>query len=233
MKDMNKHKIIVVCVIFLFAGLSVSPVIANELAEREIQDETIDIEYGLINSDGSIITEKTTLSKQEFADLESSLSEFMEKIQSVNDYNEFRNAVKLFCFQFKCFISLKIFTHLCCDAIPRSRVLVASYGWGYELNLFKDSAVNVYKPLNFWHYSPQSDIGIPSKTFALRSMPFDTKILSGRQVGVMTGFLGIYIYIAQSVPQKSFTFFMGSARIVLGMDFPSFPYLNLGDRLSL
>jgi len=73
----ENRKIIVTGVIALFIGLSFGPVNALEFPEDEMQDEVVNIEYALVDLDGTVIMEKFTLSEQEFKELEVMLSEFM------------------------------------------------------------------------------------------------------------------------------------------------------------
>ena len=73
----ENRKMIVMGVIALFVGLSISPVNALESPEDEMQDEVVNIEFALVDLDGTIIIEKFTLSEQEFKELEVMLSEFM------------------------------------------------------------------------------------------------------------------------------------------------------------
>jgi len=217
----ENRKMIVMGVIALFVGLSISPVNALEFPENEMQDEVVNIEYALVDLDGTVIIEKFTLSEQEFKEWEVMLSEFMEKIQSATDHDDVMNILNTFLrnrhpalsFILKPLSSYKMF---------RNRVFIVSQGWGHKLNPFKNSSAEIYKLFNFWHYTNRFEFGISSGTFILRhGRLFDTDatFLRGIQVGMMTCFKGIYIYVARPLPEKSYTFFMGTAHHVVGLDF--------------
>ncbi len=217
----ENRKMIVMGVIALFVGLSIGPVNALEFPENEMQDEVVNIEYALVDLDGTVIIEKFTLSEQEFEELEVMLSEFMEKIQSATDHDDVMNILNTFLrnrhpvlsFILKPLSSYKMF---------RDRAFIVSQGWGHKLNPFKNSSAEIYKLFNFWHYTNRSEFGMPSGTFILRhGSLFDTdaKFLRGIQIGMMTRFRGIYVYIARPLPEKSYTFFMGTTHHVVGLDF--------------
>ncbi|MCK5258698.1 MAG: hypothetical protein KAJ69_04190 [Thermoplasmatales archaeon] len=217
----ENRKMIVMGVIALFVGLSIGPVNALEFPENEMQDEVVNIEYALVDLDGTVIIEKFTLSEQEFKELEVMLSEFMEKIQSATDHDDVMNILNTFLrnrhpvlsFILKPLSSYKMF---------RNRAFIVSQGWGHKLNPFKNSSAEIYKLFNFWHYTNRSEFGMPSGTFILRHGSFfdtNAKVLRGIQIGMMTRFRGIYMYIARPLYEKSYTFFMGTAHHVVGLDF--------------
>jgi len=208
-------------VIALFVGLSVGPVNALEFPEDEMQDEVVNIEYVLVDLDGSVTIEKFTLSEQELKELEVMLSEFMEKIQSATDHNDVMNILNTFLVNRHPTLSF-ILKPLSSYKMFRNRVFIASQGWSYKLNPFKNSSAEIYKLFNFWHYTNRSEFGMPSGTFILRHgnlFDTDAKFLRGIQIGMMTRFRGIYVYIARPLSEKSYTFFMGTAHHVVGLDF--------------
>ena len=211
----------VVGVVALFVGLSITPVNALEFPEDEMQDEVVNIEYALVDFDGNTVIEKFALSNQEFIELEVMISEFMEKIQSTTNRDDAMNILNTFLMNRHPVLSF-ILKPLSSYKMFRNRVFVVSQGWGHKLNPFKNSSAEIYKLFNFWHYNNQSELGIPSGTFILRHgrlFNTDAKCLCGTQVGVVTRFRGIYIYVARPLPEKSYTFFMGTALHVVGLDF--------------
>ena len=212
---------VVIGVIILFVGLSIGPVTANESLENELQDEVVNIECALFDLDGSVTIEKFTLSEQEFKELEVMLSEFMEKIQSATDRNDVINIVNTFFGDNHPVLSF-ILKPLNIYKMFRNRAFVVSQGWSYKLNPFKDNSVEMYKPFNCWYYSDQSKFEMLSRTFILRYdrlLDMDIECLRGMQIGMMTHFRGIYIYVARPPPEKSYTFFMGTAHRIMGLDF--------------
>ena len=217
----KNNKMIVIGVIVLFVGLAIGPVTANEFPENELQDEVVNIECALFDLDDSATIEKFTLSEQEFKELEGMLSEFMEKIQSATDRNDIVNIIDTF-FGNKYPVLSSILKPLNIYKMFRNRAFVISQGWSYKLNPFKDNSVEARKPFNCWYYSDQSKFEMLSRTFILRHgrlLDMDIECLRGMQIGMMTRFRGIYIYVARSPPEKSYTFFMGTAHHIMGLDF--------------
>jgi len=217
----EKRKIIVMGVIALFVGLSIGPVNAIEFPENERKDEVVNIEYALVDLDGTVIIEKFTLSEREIKEFEVMLSEFMEKIQSATNNNEAMNIINTFLKDRHPVLSI-ILKPINSYKMFRNRVFIVSQGWSHKLNLFKNNSADIYKLFNFWHYSNRSNFGIPSGTFFLRHgrlFNTDAKFLRGIQVGMMTRFRGLHVYIARPLPEKSYTFFIGSAHHIVGLDF--------------
>jgi hypothetical protein len=174
-----------------------------------MQDEFVNIEYALVDLDVTVIIEKFTLSKQEFKELEVMLSEFMEKIQSATNRNDVMNILNTFLMNRHPALSF-ILKPLNSYKMFRNRVFVVSQGSGHKLNPFKNSSAEIYKLFNFWHYTNRSEFGILSGTFILRhGRLFDTdaKCLCGIQVGMMTRFIGIYIYVARPLTEKVYVLY--------------------------
>ena len=223
-----KKQIFIIGVIVLFTGLTLNPAIAQELPENEIQEKTIKMEYTIANLDGSITTEKIELTDQEFSGLQDILSELMEKLESANDLDEIKDTIDSTLHRngfFGCEHPILnwILNFLSLYKLPRSRAYVISQGWSFKINPFKNHNLNIYRPLTVWQYSNRWGYDIPGKTFILKPSPFNTEVLHGRQIGMMTHFFGLYIFVSQPCPQKCWTFFMGSARHIGGIDFTLSP----------
>ena len=220
----NKYKMLAGTIIFLFIGYSLSTVNAIELEENNPpQYESIFIECGLINPDGTKNIEKFTLSKQELTELETILSELIEKLETSTDLDDIEGIINSISYQggsfrFKHPVLFWILNTISNYKLPSSRLFVVSHGRSFRINPFKNNKIDVYRPLTLWQYSAQWGFDRPGKTFILQYSPFNTKILHGKQIGMMTHFIGVYIYVSQPPPQKSYTFFIGSARFVRGID---------------
>jgi len=224
-----KKQIFIIGVIVLFAGLAINPATAQVSPEGELQEEAIKVEYALVNPDGSITTERIELTEQEFVELQTTLSKLMEELESATDLDDVENIIESTSFQNGIF-GLKhpvldwILDFLSSYKLPRSRAYVISQGWGFKMNPFKNHEINIYRPITVWQYSNRWGYDLPDKTFILKPNPFNTEVLHGRQLGMMTHFFGLYIFVTQPNPQKCWTFFMGSARRVGGIDFTLSPF---------
>jgi hypothetical protein len=220
----KNHKMITIGIIILFVGCYFGSVTASELPEGKPQDEGLILECGRINLDGTTTAEKFPLSEQELAELEITLSKLMEELESAINPDDVENIIESALttegsFGLKHPVLAWILNSLSSYKLPRSRAFVASHGRSFKINPFKNHRSDTYRPLTLWQYSDKWGFDRPGKTFILRYSPFNTKILHGRQIGMMTHFFGIYVYVSQPPPQKSYTFFIGSARHVGGIDF--------------
>jgi hypothetical protein len=223
-----KKQIFIIGVIVLFAGLAINPATAQVFPENELQEKAINVEYALVNLDGSITTERIELTEQEFVELQTTLSKLMEELESATDLDDLENIIESALTTKGSFgrthpVLAWILNSLSSYKLPRSRAYVISQGWGFKMNPFKNHEINVYRPLTLWQYSDRWGYDLPHKTFILRLSPFNTAVLHGRQIGMMTHFFGLYIFVSQPPPQKCWTFFMGSARHVVGIDFTLSP----------
>jgi hypothetical protein len=90
------------------------------------------------------------------------------------------------------------------------------------LNPFKKGQTDFVRPITCWHYAPQSETLLyPSTTATLNLDPFEFKTITGSQFGLMMRFRGVYIHIPQSLPNQSFTFFVGSAKYIMNIELPT------------
>jgi hypothetical protein len=217
----KKGKMFVISIIFLFIGLAIGPITAQEIPSKENNNGTILIEYLVFKPDGSISTEVQRLSEEELNELLVILSDFMETIQSKTDREEVINYFKSL-IEKSDYPILSILLKSLKDVEPalyRSRLFVISHGHGYKIHFLIKHKLKIYKLLTMWHYSSRGVI--PGQTFIFRPYPFDIKVLSGPQIGMMTRFMGIYLHIGRRLPQQSYTFFIGIATNANGIRLPN------------
>jgi len=214
-----KRKILAICVILLLVTIPFGIVQASETYEKEQNNETISVEITTFESDGITTTETVVLSEEELAGLENTVSILIERIQSAKNWEEIEGIIDnlpkangiIFSIIFRILSKFRLF---------RNRAFVISSGHGYKFNPFKKSAVKIRKTFTFWHYS--SGKILKDRTIFFKPLAFKMKILKGLQFGFMTRFTGIYIFVARRLPQKSYTFFMGTAGRINGIDvFPN------------
>ena len=224
---LKSKPILAIGLVVLFIGLSFSPATADEIIEE--QNETYDVELAMVAEDGSIDTIKATLTEQEFTEFQDAMEKLDQLLEKATSREDIMNIIGTFpFFNGKHPILTWILNFFSIYKLPRSRAFVFSHGWGYKMNPLKGNTVDLYRPFTMWQYSSRSrfTIPIPAKTFIMRFSPFNLKFLHGTQVGMMTRFIGLYIYISQPMPQKSYTFFMGTVRHIGGLDFKLSPLLG-------
>lgn len=208
-----KRKAIAIWVVLLLVVMTFNIVEANEKTEKNQNLKTSSIEIAYIEEDGSVTTETIDITEEEISQLEKYVTSFIEKINSNKDSN-LQSLFELF----KYFLKNNIFSRFFKRIFDRlfdffKKPFVASIGHGLKLNPFKKSSMKLTKGFSLWRYSSGS-------TFVFTPWGLDTQFYHGRQIGVLKGFRGIYIYFAKSFPEKSTTFFMGRAKSVKGIQFP-------------
>ena len=100
----------------------------------------------------------------------------------------------------------------------KTNAFVMSWGFASKINPFKDNKFQLYRPLTGWAYSGKSNLILNSRTIIIDFQPFSIKMLTGRQIGLMRNFAGIYSHRETTLTQKSHTFFMGKTAAVRGFD---------------
>ena len=230
---MLKQKALVIGMIVLFLGLTISPITAEQLQKNEQQmesieseliseenGETIEIEYTMFTIDGMPTMQTISVSEEELEGIMATLSLLMEKIEACTDFNQIVTILEKFASECTDPVVEQIFCafmgiYLPC--LPIGRIFVISHGWQYKLRPFRSHTLKIQKLFTPWRYS-RHDLTLPAKTYMFRLINPKFKILRGPQIGWMTQFFGIYLYIARSFPHKSYTFFFGSAWSARGID---------------
>ena len=209
-----KRKILAILMVFMFFTIPISLAQAS-MINQEQGNDTVSLEIASFSEDSSFNTDVIRLSEEELADFENILSVLMDRIQSAGNLDEVSNILDNFANQNG--IIKSIITRLISSLKNlRYRGFVMSLGHRLRLNPFKKNSYKIRQNSKFWFYTnggKTEDRTIILKPFSLK---FD--ILRGLQIGRMSGFFGIYIYIAKKFPLKSTTFFIGTARRINGFD---------------
>jgi len=201
---MNLKKWTAIGIIALFFGLMVVPVngVTVEKTERKIP-----IELSMVNADGSIGSQIISLTQQQVEEL----SDLIDSIR--NDYN--RNSILD---KIKDFFKRNNYPRLdnlldmaFLDLLPGTPVF--SIGEGRELLTKYHGRIQAKKLVSAWHY-PEWGFTMIWRTHT--AMP--NQILLKRQMGLMVGFVGLYLYIPPLIDyMPSKTCFVGSALFAWGI----------------
>jgi hypothetical protein len=100
----------------------------------------------------------------------------------------------------------------------RNTAFVMSWGFMNKLLPFGKNKMSIARPLTVWYYSGKSNVVINSRTLIVDPYPFSIRMLTGRQIGLMTNFAGVYIHLYGSMTDKAKTFFFGYAGTIRGFD---------------
>ena len=212
-----KRKIMAIWVILLLIAIPISIAEANENT-KETNNETLQAELAAVNPDGTLTTETMYLSEEEVTELENTIPVLIDKIQTAGSWENLLEIIRNFLKNSPILNSiLGLFTRFR-KALYRS--IVISSGHGFKFNPFKKTDFSLREKITFWHYS--SDKLFKDRTIIITPLAFKMKILKGRQFGFMRNFFGIYLFIARKLPEKSYTFFIGTAQKARGIEvFPN------------
>jgi len=106
------------------------------------------------------------------------------------------------------------------NAMAPRRAFIVSHGDSPKTLLTGENKVKFIKPLTTWMYLNKK---ISCRTTIIDLVPFGSETLTGRQIGLMRGFMGLYIFHRSSFETKSNTYFIGIGGLIRSMDLsPSF-----------
>ena len=202
---MNMKKTLAIGIIALFIGLSFTP-ISSAQAQIEEKDREIPIQISSLTADGRIATQTISLSKtdlSELLDIMDSLKkpgfkpgDLLDRLKDIFDRDKglFDNIGLL-------------------SKLPGNPIV--SIGEGRQILSRYHGRVQLKKLVSMWNYP--GDIGATVIWGnGLTSVP--TQVLLQKQIGLMVGFVGLYMYIPPLLEDmNSKTFFMGTAMFAWGL----------------
>lgn len=209
--------IITVGVILLFLGLAVSPITAQTTVEKPFEVSTIGDFTPL------------QLTEEEISTMEEFLPILLEKMQTQTSYSGLIETITKFItdhgrhpilvFILKLIIKSIDFNYKLGQFLPvRKNAFVMSWGFTHKILSYKSLGIQMIRPITGWYYSGQSDIFLNSRTIIVDPYPFSIKVLTGRQIGYMTNFVGLYMKRSGLTSDNAFTYFVGYAKIIRGFD---------------
>ena len=103
------------------------------------------------------------------------------------------------------------------------KFFVISFGSYKRYSPFKDNEIKLFKEgLSFWRYSGNTMFS-KGRTLILERQPFGIRQrVSGKQLGVMFGFRGLYLDIESKLTGNTYHFFMGRAQRIRSFDLTPF-----------
>jgi len=218
-------KTIVICIIFLFIGIAVKPVTAFQKT-NDFTEEKNNLNFSIISYGKTQTINKISINNEQLNELKNILSSLIEKLQNSKNNKEIIEIIKdLQIGKNRNLLSI-LFAPLNMIKRMRNSQFIISIGSYYNLNPFKNTKTTSSLPIHFWHYSGESVFKLPSQTVIIEKKPFKIKDLQGPQFGIMTRFKGIYVYISNPFPEKSYSFFIGTSFHSVGIDF-DFPDINI------
>jgi hypothetical protein len=208
--------IIAIGVILLFMGLAFSPASAQPISKDQLTEAQENLASIQLSTKDVTSMEKFLPALFEKMQTATSFSELISNVQSMMKEHG-RNPIlvlimtlimKVWNFQYK-FGQFRPVRHT---------AFIMSLGFTNKfLSLAKNKFV-LAKPFTAWYYSGKSNLVLNSRTIILDPYPFSIRMLTGRQIGVMSNFYGIYLHMSGSLSDKAKTFFFGYAGTIRGFD---------------
>lgn len=198
---MSKTKVaLAVGMILLFIGLAFSPVTAKTTSLTGIKEEV----PTFLNELSDAMAEATSCS---------------ELLEIVNDFMADYGRHPFLVLLLQIIIGIMNVSNKIDGIRPlRKNAFVMSWGFTNKINPFKDNKIDLYRPLTIWRYTGKSNLILNSRTVIISFSPFRIKMLTGRQIGFMRNFAGIYWHRESTLGSKSFTLFLGKSSAVRGFD---------------
>lgn len=219
---MTKIKgILTIGVILLFLGVIVNPVTAQPTIPDKVQEK---MEVMNISP-----MKQLQLTNDEITSMQKFLPELIEKISSATSRTNLVDIVQSFIAEngrhpvlvllLKLVIKGIDFNYKISQLRPlRKNVLILSWGFTNKFLSLGKNKLNIVRPYTLWFYSGRSNLVLNSRTIIIDPYPFGIKMFTGRQIGFMTDFKGLYIHRSGSIADKAITMFFGFTSTVRGLD---------------
>jgi hypothetical protein len=209
--------ILAVGVILLFLGLAFSPVTAQTTIKDQLEVITI----------GDLAP--VQVSEKDLTTMEKFMPALLEKMASAKSYSALleivQSAIKehgrqpVLVLVLTLIIKTIKFNFKFNQLRPlRKNAFVMSWGFTNKFLSLGKNKINVLRPITGWYYSGKSNVILNSRTIILDPYPFSIKMLTGRQIGLMSNFIGLYIHRSGNIADKAITFFFGYTSTIRGID---------------
>ncbi len=204
-------------VILLFLGVTVSPIMAQTTITEQVEQSTI----------GDI--KRMQMSRSDISAMDAFLPALIDKMASATSYSSLIDIVQSFIAENGRHPVLIMLLQLLTKSIDfnfklnqlrpvRKNVFVVSWGFTNKFLALGKNKINIARPITGWYYSGRSNFVLNSRTIILDPYPFGIKMFTGRQIGLMSDFVGLYIHRSGSITDKAITIFFGFAKVVRGFD---------------
>lgn len=224
MKEIKKA--VVIGVVTLFLGLAIAPINADvpETEKAKPDKETVTLEYTLINN-GKMITEKQEMSVGEAERIIERLEELSKEFKILrdpdsteNEKKAARNIIDSSMDEWSLLRTIKSILRWFADLdYSIGGAFVLSQGRGGRLHILPTEKLQYAKVVALWHY----ETPFPSSYTCIADLlPFPRlDLMRGRQIGVMVGFVGVYLHLESPLPLfRDYTWFAGHALWIGGID---------------
>jgi hypothetical protein len=215
-------------IVMVFFTLAFNPLVANVTSENKT------IKYTILSANG-IKLHELELSEEDSKELDRLFTKLLEKIQKAANRTEVVEQINAFLkrplrhpllrFILGFILNIITFDNPLYEIRPlRKKVFIISRGFSSHLTPPKEKRVRLYRPFTIWYYSGRCNAPLQnnSRTVIVDLLPFNVETLTGRQIGIMRRFFGIYIYRYNAITDESCTFIFGHAAKIRGLELSTF-----------
>lgn len=208
-------------VILLFLGVIVNPATAQVTIQEKVQEKIDSMKVSKV--------QQLQLTRDELLSMQKFLPNLIEKISMASSRANLVDIVQSFIaengrhpvlvFLLNLFVKGIDFNFKINQLRPlRKNVLIMSWGFTNKFLSLGKNKINLVRPCTLWFYSGRSNLVLNSRTIIIDPYPFGIKMITGRQVGLMSDFKGLYIHRSGSIADKAITMFFGFTSAVRGFD---------------
>ena len=218
---MTKMKVVIaVGIIALFLGLSISPATATF---TETQNDLRELRDAL---------QTNAMTKNQETVLQQFLPILSEKMQAATSYQNLLDTLRDMMGDWAKYPVAMLLLKMVMKLITwnnqfnkfrpvRQTAFILSWGFAHGLLPSRENRLNLQRPFTMWYYAGKGNL-LNSRTIIIDFSPFTIKTLTGRQLGFMNHFIGLYVYRHSTLMDNSFTFMLGHGRIIRGFDLSPF-----------
>jgi len=210
--------IIAVGVILLFMGMALTPITA--ITPTPVQKEVATI---------STLSSHIQLVETDYITMEKLLPTLMDKMKSATSVSDLINILQSFLTEHGRRLGLVLVLNMAIKIIKlqnkieqlrpvRKTAFIMSWGFTNKLLALGKNKLNFARPFTLWFYSGRSNLVLNSRTIIVDFRPFSIKMVTGRQIGMMTNFIGMYHFGKNMFGEKARTLFMGYAGSIRAFD---------------
>jgi hypothetical protein len=210
--------IIAVGVILLFMGMALTPITA--ITPTPVQKEVATI---------STLSSHIQLVETDYITMEKVLPTLMDKMKSATSVSDLINILQSFLTEHGRRLGLVLVLNMAIKIIKlqnkieqlrpvRKTAFIMSWGFTNKLLALGKNKLNFARPFTLWFYSGRSNLVLNSRTIIVDFRPFSIKMVTGRQIGMMTNFIGMYHFGKNMFGEKARTLFMGYAGSIRAFD---------------
>lgn len=209
----GKIGIIAVGIIMLFISQAFYPATAIEEQNDKSRTISVDISYTL--KYGTWFDDTIELTEEEFNEMKDELSTLFENINTGSEFEKITEKITDIQLFNRRPLLRRFITYLLNNLERDRRPFAMSYGSCYSMSPIDKNNMKLRNMIYLWRYDGIT--GMEPKTYIIQSNTDEFDVYEGRQMGLMTRFIGIFMSMIDCDTNTCRVFFLGSPRNIRGM----------------